>query len=273
MIWAMSVVQSVLLGILQGITEFLPVSSSGHLVMFRDVLGIEGIPLLYDVLLHVATLVVICVVFRSRIARLIRSAYLMVRRQVPEKEAAQCRKDLRAIVTIVIAVAWTAVVGMGISSIYSDIPVRLVYVLFLVTSAVLIIGKAAAPAKTSETMSPLKSSILGISQGFAALPGISRSGMTISAALVCGMNRKEAGEISFLISIPAVIGALILELAKNPEITGSVSVEALAAGCIAALISGFAALKLLLYLVREGKLYLFSIYLIPLGLYGLFFRV
>ncbi len=268
----MSILQSIFLGILQGVTEFLPVSSSGHLVVFRDVLGIDGIPLLYDVLLHAATLIVVVAVFRDQIMRLIFSLYLVLSRKASGDRKEICRRDMRTILTIVIATFWTGGIGMAISGIQSDIPVRMVYVLFLVTAAILILGKVINAGAQTGDISPMKSSIIGISQGLAVLPGISRSGMTISTALMCGVDRKRAGEISFLITIPAILGALFLELIKGPEISASVSMPAVAAGCIAALITGFLALKLLLYLLRGGKLYLFSIYLIPLGIYGLLFR-
>ncbi len=268
----MSVLQSLILGLVQGVTEFLPVSSSGHLAVFRDVLQIDGIPLLYDVLLHIATLIAVCFVFRRRIWELIRALYQAVSKSVPLGEEDIHRSHMRTVRMIVIATVFTGAVGLAVSRVQPAMPITGVYALFLVTSAILIIGRVFQRPVGSIHLSPVKSAVLGISQGLGTLPGISRSGITISTALVSGADRRRAGEISFLISIPAIIGALILELAAAETITAAVSAEALAAGFIAALVSGFASLKLLLYLIRGGKLYLFCFYLIPLGLYGLLFR-
>ena len=268
----MSVFQSLLLGLVQGITEFLPVSSSGHLVVFRDVLGIDGIPLFYDVLLHIATLIVVCFVFRRRIWELIRALYRAASKRVPFGEEEAHRDHMRTAGMIVIATVFTGAVGLSVSRFLPAMPVTGVYALFLVTSAILIIGRIFQRPTGSISLSPVRSAVLGISQGLGTLPGISRSGITISTALVSGADRQRAGEISFLISIPAIVGALLLELAAAETITAAVSAEALAAGFLAALVSGFAALKLLLYLIRGGKLYLFCFYLIPLGLWGLLVR-
>lgn len=268
----MSVLQSVILGALQGVTEFLPVSSSGHLVVFRDLLGIRGIPLFYDVLLHVATLLVIIYVFKTRIAQLIASFVLLVTGKIPEESSWEHRGNIRVIVMIIIATAVTAVVGLTASSAAEGIPVRAVYAMFLVTATLLITGRLGRGKRELIEVTPGISVLVGTAQGLGTLPGISRSGITITALLLGGMDRKAAGEFSFLISLPAVLGALILELIRSPGLGDSVSAAAAAAGFATAAVTGFLSLKLLLYLVREGRLYLFSFYLIPLGLYGLFFR-
>lgn len=241
-------------------------------MIFRDFLGIRGIPLFYDVVLHVATLLVIIYVFRSRIAQLLTSLWLLLALKIPQQHSREHRENIRVVVMIIIATAVTAAVGLAASSAVGNMPVRAVYVMFLVTSAILIAGRWGRGSRLLKEVTPGISVIVGASQGLGTLPGISRSGITISASLLCGMDRKAAGELSFLISLPAVLGALILEVLTSPGLGETVSAQALAAGFAAAAVTGFLSLKLLLYLVREGRLYLFSCYLVPLGLYGLFFR-
>lgn len=269
---SMSITQSVLLGMIQGITEFLPVSSSGHLVVFRDILDVEGIPLLYDVLLHIATLMAIIFVFRRRIGLLLKSLFLFLSGRIPEEDRHLHLPNLRMIVMILIAVGVTAVIGLVVSEIQPRIPVKGVYVLFLVTAGILILGKYAERSVPYGQLTPKKSILIGAAQGFAALPGISRSGTTITVGMLCGLSRKDAAEVSFLVFIPAVIGALLLEVFKSQQLAAQVSPEALIAGSISSLVFSFLALKLLLIIIRGGRLYLFSIYLIPLGIYGLLFR-
>lgn len=111
--------------------------------------------------------------------------------------------------------------------------------------------------------------IIGIAQGFGTLPGISRSGSTIAFSLISGIDRKAAGEYSFLISIPAVVGAFVYSSFSYSAETGEISQAVAILGSLTAFIVGYAALKLLLKLIQGGKLYLFSLYLIPLGIYGL----
>ncbi len=113
--------------------------------------------------------------------------------------------------------------------------------------------------------------VIGFAQGCGTLPGISRSGSTIAGSLFCGVNRAVAGEFSFIVSIPAILGAFILELKDIGEVTTSVGVEPIIAGCAAAFASGYLALTWLMKLIKKGKLEWFAAYLIPLGILGMLF--
>ena len=137
--------------------------------------------------------------------------------------------------------------------------------------------KSAVPAEEAadgtaedDAVSIKQGIICGIAQGFGTLPGISRSGSTISAAILSGVNRKTAGEFSFILSIPAILGAFILEVKDLGEMTSVVSVPCLAAGCLTAFLAGLGALFVLMKLIKTGRLGFFAIYLIPLGIAGLF---
>jgi undecaprenyl-diphosphatase len=111
--------------------------------------------------------------------------------------------------------------------------------------------------------------VLGIAQGIGVFPGISRSGITISTGMLVGLDRRSAGDFSFLLSIPAVGGAFLLTLKDLTELSVSVPFSSIAAGFLAALAAGYAALKLLLWLVNSGRLWIFSIYLVPAGIWGI----
>ena len=118
---------------------------------------------------------------------------------------------------------------------------------------------------------PLQGLGIGLAQGFGVLPGISRSGSTIAGALLCGVDREQAGEFSFLLSIPAILGAFVLQLKDLGEMGSTVGLAPVVAGCIAAFVAGIFALSVLMKIVRKGKLEWFALYLIPLGILGLLF--
>ncbi len=261
----MSIWQSLVLGIMQGISEFIPISSSGHLVVLRVVMGIDDIPLLYDVVLHIATLIVVIVFFRERIGRMFAALIRWVQRRARPDDAV----DLKLSFLVVLATLVTVVIALAIRrfDIFDD--PRLVSGAFLVTAALLIAAHFARGTTDYDRIGTKHAVIVGAVQGLAVIPGISRSGSTITAALHSGVARNRAGEFSFLLSIPAILGALTLELHHYGELSLAVSFPAMVAGFIASLIFGFLSLALLVRLVRGGKLWIFSLYLIPLGVWGL----
>ena len=261
----MTIVQAVLLGALQGVAEFLPISSSGHLVLFRHLLGIEDIPVLFDVLLHVSTLIVICIVFRKAIGRIFIALAHFLGRRVEDGDKAY----LSLCVAVIAATVVTAAVGFGISYLDAGRYPRVVSALFIVTAFILIMSRFTRGSREYGDLGVREGAITGLAQGLGVLPGISRSGIVISAALYAGITRKMAGEFAFLISIPAVLGAFILELRDIGTLVTGVSAGALAAGMIVSFIVGFASLKLVLRLLERAKIHLFAFYLIPLGIAGL----
>lgn len=279
----MSIFQSLFLGILQGITEFLPVSSSGHLVVAQKLFGLDGVPLVFDVCLHVATLAAVVLFFRKTIIDLI-SVFI---RMVVKKPLDGDKPKQTTILAVIVATVITGVLGVVSSHFIEDAPIKLVCTGFIVTGILLVFAtvldksgktaagsssaeEAAAAEQTEGAVSVKQGIICGIAQGFGTLPGISRSGSTISAAILSGVDRKTAGEFSFILSIPAILGAFILEVKDLGEMTGVVSVPCLAAGCLAAFLAGLGALFVLMKLIKSGRLGFFAIYLIPLGIAGLF---
>lgn len=263
----MSFIQSIVLGALQGVTEFLPVSSSGHLVVLKRFMALEQVPLLFDVLLHVATLFVVLIVFRDRVGKILVS----LGRTLIGRRNDEDRENLRLFGVIMVSTVITGVMGLGIEKLDPGSNIKLVSALFIVTGLILIWTRYMQGTINYGTIGVKQGLITGFGQGLGVFPGISRSGITISAALMAGMNREKAGEYSFLISIPAILGALLLELRDADALFVSVTPMKVAVGFGSAFVVGLLSLLLLLRLIHRGKLYLFSFYLIPLGLAGLFF--
>ncbi len=261
----MTIAQALLFGAVQGATEFLPVSSSGHLAVLKTVLDLGDVPILFDVILHIATLIVVVFVFRTRIGGILRSIGRWIVRRADETDG----ENLRLTWVIIVATVITAVLGLGVGRLDVGAGPRVVSALFIVTGFILIGSRFLSGTRDYREIGLRDGLIVGVSQGLGVFPGISRSGITISAGLVTGLNRETAGEFAFLVSIPAILGAFILTLREAGELSESVGVPALAVGFIAALIVGAAALTVLLRLVRSGKLFYFAIYLIPLGIVGL----
>lgn len=261
----MNYLQAIALGALQGATEFLPVSSSGHLVVAREFFGIAEIPVLFDVLLHVATLVAVVVVLRVQVVAFLRAMVRFVTRSATSED----QPYLRLVPIIIVTTVITGVIGVGLDAAFDIRNPRVTSVLFLVTGVILIATRWSSGSREFGAISWRDGLLIGIAQGFGVLPGISRSGITISTALFAGMDRRTAGEFSFLLSIPAILGALVLTLRDLDALGASVAPSVIVAGCIAAAIVGYGALTLLLRIVRAGRFALFAWYLIPLGIVGL----
>jgi len=251
-----NILQAVLLGIIQGITEWLPVSSSGHLVIAQNLFGL-GSEVLFDLWLHIATLVVIFIIFWKDITAILR-AFLKW----------DC-KSIEFKLGWFIIIANIPVVILGyffrayIIKAFSSILVVSLALLF--TGTLLFFSNRRDILRTLEYKSSL---VIGVFQGLAIFPGVSRSGATISAGLLQGISREEAVRFSFLIAIPAFIGAAVLK-------TGEATLELVSipylAGFATALIVGYFSLKILLRIVKQGKLYYFAYYCWALGIVLLIF--
>ena len=287
----MSVIEGILLGILQGVAEFLPISSSGHLSVAQNLLHLEEVPLLFDVFLHLATLVAVCLYFRKQIWNLLKCFGRWIARKERPAETIDendllCGNDKigrKTIIAVIISTLITGVIGIVTSKLIPDLSVKFVCLGFIVTALMLIFSAliekrnnkeeniAKFTEKRKNGISPLQACVVGLLQGFGTLPGVSRSGSTIAGAMSCGMDRKVAGEYSFILSIPAILGAFILELKDLGEMTGIIGAAPIIAGCAAAFAVGYISLTLLMKMIRKGKLQWFAAYLIPAGILGMIF--
>ena len=283
----MTVIQGILLGILQGIAEFLPISSSGHLAVVQKLFGLEEVPLLFDIMLHLATLLAVVLYFRKKIWTLLCVfGRLIARRPAPKavnKDDLLCGTEARGrmtILAVIITTVVTGAIGVFTSKLIPDMPVKVTCAGFIVTALLLVFSsiierrKSSAVKKSAEKNDGIKwyqAIVIGVMQGFGTLPGISRSGSTIAGSQLCGVNRAAAGEYSFIVSIPAILGAFLLELKDFAEVGSTVGAAPVIAGCAAAFAWGYISLAVLMKIIRKGKLEWFACYLIPAGILGILF--
>ncbi|MCL1931589.1 MAG: undecaprenyl-diphosphate phosphatase [Treponema sp.] len=264
----MSILAAIVLGVIQGLTEFLPVSSSGHLVLFQKIFGIEEPALLFDIMLHVGTLVAVFAVLWKDVWAILRrifqplTAYLII----------------ATIPTVIFALVFRN----PLEKLFET--GQFLGVCFLITAALLaaaeLLSMRAAAAsggiaggglkKTGEMNWP-DALVIGIMQAIAIVPGVSRSGATLSGALSRRLNRDFAARFSFLLSIPAILGAAVFQLkdvVKGGETAAGdgIGIAAMIAGTVSAAIVGFFAVRLMLKIVREKSLWGFAIYTGILGI-------
>ena len=265
----MDSVHAFILGIIQGIGEFLPISSSAHLELYKYFFGVEDAPLMFDVLLHLATLASICLVFRRRLGCLFISFFRFIARKNDDGD----KENLSIIFIIFLSSLITAIVGFGTKDLVHNLNIQAFSIGFVITALMLAMSKT---VRFKEKPNVLRSSaLLGIAQGFAVFPGISRLGMTLSVILMLGFLEKDALELSFILSIPAVLGATLLELASSYKTLQDIGALQIMLGMGVAFVTALIALPILSSIVRKGKAYIFSVYLIllslGLGAYFMFF--
>ena len=275
----MSMIQGIVLGVFQGIAEFLPISSSGHLAVLQHLFGLEDVPLLFDVFLHLATLLSVVLFFRKKIWELLCSfARIFVPAKNPDEVQIENQKENKKyILAIILATIVTGIMGVISSKFVENVPVKFICAGFIVTAVLLVLssvvekksGIISGDEKKSVTW--IQALIIGFAQGVGTLPGISRSGSTISGALFCGVPRSRAGEFSFIVSIPAILGAFILEAKDLGEVASSIGFDVVIAGCASAFASGYLSLTWLMKLIKKGRLEWFACYLVPAGVLGMIF--
>lgn len=245
---------ALLLGVLQGLTEFLPVSSSGHLVLFQQWLHVPGDEVLFDLVVHLGTLAPVIWVYRDDLLRML-AAPLRERGELTQ------RPGTRLMLLIILASVPTAAIGLAFEDVFErlfDTPATLA-VTFAITGVLLFSTRFARKGDLSELdMAWWQALVIGVAQGLAITPGISRSGTTIAVALYLGMRREYAARFSFLMSIPAITGAFLLT-ARKADLS-ALNLPVLGMGALASLVSGYLALVLLIRLVKRGDFSYFSWY-------------
>jgi undecaprenyl-diphosphatase len=241
------------LGILQGLTEFLPVSSSGHLVLFQQFLEVSGDHVLFDLVLHLGTLVPILYFYREQVKVLVTDPF------VGEGPFMQ-RKGVKEWTLLIAASIPTAIIGLAFEDLFEQLfatPAALTLT-FAITGCLLWASGRFDRSERNIVLTVPLALALGLAQGFAITPGISRSGTTIAVALMLGIDRDRAARFSFLMSVPAISGAVLLKLpdADPAQFDGL----ALLVGGLAAMITGYLALVLLVKVVKAGTFPRFAWY-------------
>ena len=286
----MNFFEAIILGFIQGVAEFLPISSSGHLAIFKNFFGLEEAGIAYDILLHVGTLVAVFICFWSdiwelivngvgivvdackNIGRLFSNLFNKNKKDYTAKEYIDVISTpfRRYVMLIIVATIPTGIMGILLKDMIEAVSATLIVpgICLLMTSVILLIADNTKDGnENEENVSYKKAGFVGICQGFATMPGISRSGTTVTACLLAGMDRAFAVKFSFIVSIPAIIGAAILDLPDlfTTGVTGSEMIN-YAAGTIVSGVVGYICIKTMLKIVRNKKFKVFSIYCAVMGL-------
>ena len=274
----MTTLEAIILGIIQGLTEFLPVSSSGHLVLFQKLFGLKQAELFFDVGVHLGTLAAVIVVFRRELKKIITALVRLISLAWPKEtilQRVESDSQLKMALLIVIGSIPTAILGL----LFAGIADRL-FASGLITGLMLIVTglllwftrrtRASFDQARSDRLTPKNALIIGIVQGLAIIPGISRSGSTISIGLLLGIDREMAARYSFLLSIPAIIGAGLWSLKGSLSQT-DLAIRAALLGAFTAALVGYAALKSLLQVVKKGRLHIFAPYCWLVGILAIIF--
>ncbi|TDQ21926.1 undecaprenyl-diphosphate phosphatase [Tenacibaculum caenipelagi] len=264
----MDLLEAIILGIIQGLTEFLPVSSSGHLELAKALFGDTSVPqesLTFTVVLHAATALSTIVVFRKEITEIFKGLFQF-----------KWNEEMQFSVKIILSMIPAVIIGLAfekeLESFFGG-KILLVGFMLLVTAVLLLLADKAK--NTNKSVSFKSSVIIGISQAIAMLPGISRSGATISTSVLLGVDRTKAARFSFLMVVPLILGKVAKDILSGDINFHSSEIVPLSAGFIAAFISGLLACTWMIALVKKSKLSYFSLYCAIVGLiaigYSLFF--
>lgn len=250
----MNIWQAIVLGIVQGLGEFLPISSSGHLVLFREIMGISGDYMLFDIMLHVGTLLAIFVFFFKDLIALFKPPFKTIGLII-----------LASIPAIIVAFAFNDAIEALFSS------AKFLCFFFLVTAILMFITEVIGKRIKDPKPLGLKTAIfMGIAQGIAVFPGISRSGSTIFGGVMSKTKREEVAKFSFFMSVPIILGSAVLEVFKIDAGT-AVNVWNIVVGMLFSFASGFIAIKLMMKLIAKANFKWFALYLLLLSILSFIF--
>lgn len=263
--------ESVILGLIQGLTEFLPISSSGHLVLGQYVLGLEpgGNGVLFEVLVHFGTVMSIAYVYRARLGTLILDVVKGIVRPNQWVDGYRNQANFRLGVHVLLTMIPTGLVymvaGDRLEAAFTS--PRLAAGMLLVTGTLLLLTMWSN--KGTRSVGPLNSLLIGLAQAAAMIPGISRSGATICTAMYQKINPEEAADFSFLMLLPVVIGATLLKLGDIGTAMDGAAWGTMLPGVVAAFLSGIVAIRIVLTFVKRGQFHLFAVYCFAIGILGL----
>ena len=266
----MTYLQAIILGLVQGLAEFLPISSSGHLAILENFFGIKENLLFFAVMLHFGTLLAVFVAFWKDIWELLKELVLTIKDLIGRKGLRLDERPVRKLgVMIIVACIPTAIIGFALGDVFEGLyskPIAIA-IMFVITGILLILAETYGGGnRTIENLNYRNSLFIGLVQGIAIIPGISRSGSTLFSSLLCKLDRDFAVKFVFLISIPTILGSVILELPDGIKegVSGS-DWGPVIVGVIVSFISGLFAVKVMLKVVKNRKLKYFSYYLFVLA--------
>ena len=267
----MTIWDALIQGIVQGLTEFLPVSSSGHLSLVQYFTGNSGeTGAMFSILLHLGTLIAVFIAFRKTIWELIVEAFAMLgdifRGKFSFKTMNPQRRMIWMLLLSLVPLLFFVLIKDVYSSVASDNDIVVEGVCFVVTGVLLLLSDKLGSGKTDmATMRPRDALAMGIAQGIAPLPGISRSGSTVATGLLMGLDRSYAVTFSFIMGVPAVLGANVLELGDALGEPFPLSMSVVLVGVLAAVVFGLLAIKMVQWLIHTDKYKYFGYYTLILG--------
>ena len=263
----MELLKAIILGLVQGLSEFLPISSSGHLVIFAEILNFHDDGIAFEVFVHFGTLLSVLLAFRKEISKMLIAPYAIWIKKLTDPELKEFLNwDYYVIVATIPAVIIGFTLKDPIEGLFSNI--LLVFFTLMVT-AILMVTAQFLKFKNND-LSYARAFLIGIAQAFAILPGISRSGSTIFMGMSLGIDREKVARFSFIMSVPAIFGATLLKLKDLFETPpASSEIVNLIVGTIIAFVSGYFAIIWLLDIVKKGKLQIFGYYCIAVSILGL----
>ena len=276
----MELIKAIILGLIQGLAEFLPISSSGHLAIFKHVLGFETeTGLLFDVLLHLGTLAAVFVAFYKDIFELIKEGFSIIGQFFKSLFGCFFKKAKwqpvvttpyrRFVMLVIVSTVPTGIMGILLSDAINAASATLIVpgILLLINGVQLLISdRLPDGALTEADASYTKAGIVGIAQGIATFPGISRSGSTVTAGLFCGLDKEFAFRFSFLMSIPAILGAAVLKMMDVDAADLVVNAGPYAVGMVVAAVVGYASIRWLKNLIQKDQFHYFGYYCLAVGL-------
>lgn len=267
----MDIIEAVLLGILQGITEFLPISSSGHLVLAQAYTGLSiGGGITFEVVVHFGSLFSILVYFRQRIGQLLRGLWAYLSAPAQWKTGLADNYEARICFYILLSMIPAGVVGLTMKDLIEAQFQNEVFVsAMLIVTGFILYSTKFVPEGTGP-VTPMKAFLVGVSQAVAILPGISRSGTTISTGTWLGIKRDDMADFSFLMVLPVIAGVTLMDLKDLAESGASTdAVTLLVVGFFASFISGYFALKTLIHIFKKRGLHPFAVYCWAVGGFSL----
>lgn len=280
----MSLLQSIFLGFVQGLTEFLPVSSSGHLSIMKQIFHIDTGGMFFDVLLHIGTLIAVFFVYYKDIFKMIVEGFAIIgdffvnaatlignkihHTDNPYRKVVN-NSYRKFVMLVIVSTIPTGIIGIVAADLVSASEQILIIpgICLIITAVLLFVSDHLRDGeKTPKNISYTNAFVVGICQGLATMPGLSRSGTTITACLASGMNRRFAVKYSFIMSIPAILGALVFEI-KDVEFAalGAADVTNYLVGTLVAAVVGYICIKTMLVVVRKKKFTFFAIYCLIIG--------
>lgn len=268
----MSIIEAFFQAVIQGITEFLPVSSSGHLSLYQHFTGVSGESgILFSLILHVGTILAVFIAFHKIIIGLIKEFFVMLKEIFTNKFKFKDRNPNRNMIIMIIVSLLPMLVFYFLKDFYlsvsSDNDIIVEGVCFLITAILLFVADRCVNGKKNPGDITARNAItIGIFQGIAPLPGVSRSGSTISAGLICGLTKETAVQFSFIMGIPAILGASILELKDITSSDFNIGIAPIVVGLIVSAVVGLICIKLLRWLIKSNKFKIFVYYTLIIGL-------